>query len=433
MENQPADALAARLRALKERSGQSFGSLARRLHTSTSTLHRYCSGAVVPADYPAVERLARACGAEPAELLELHRLWLLADSARGRAAGRGEPRPAPDGAQDLAALASAAPAEPVPATSPAAPAEPVASAAPAAPAEPVPATASATPAPEPGPAPAGPGPVPAGRRRWRRRLPLVAALLLALGAGGYGVARADWFDRAEPSAGDRPAAAGDHRPPGDPAAGGEVAPATVPTPLEFTARSHVWAGGCDHRYLVDADPATVPPPPVAQDAEEWSAALDAVHGDSTIVEATVRATGAESVVVEALHVRVVARRAPLTWDAFDMSVGCGGALTPAAYQVGLDAERPQLRPVDGYDAMSERELVAPRTPFAVTADEPLALRIEATAAACDCDWYLELEWSSGTERGTLRVDDHGAPFRTSGGGSAEALVYREEQGEWARG
>ncbi|WP_345025730.1 helix-turn-helix transcriptional regulator, partial [Streptomyces sedi] len=86
MGNGPAGELAARLRALKERSGLSYGALARRLHTSTSTLHRYCSGAVVPADYPAVERLAAACGARPDELLELHRLWLAADGARGRAA-----------------------------------------------------------------------------------------------------------------------------------------------------------------------------------------------------------------------------------------------------------------------------------------------------------------------------------------------------------
>ena len=82
MENRPAEELAARLRALKERSGQSFGALAKRLHTSTSTLHRYCAGAVVPADYAAVERLATACGARPDELLELHRLWLSADGVR---------------------------------------------------------------------------------------------------------------------------------------------------------------------------------------------------------------------------------------------------------------------------------------------------------------------------------------------------------------
>ncbi|MBB1246607.1 helix-turn-helix domain-containing protein, partial [Streptomyces durbertensis] len=74
---------ATRLRELKDRSGRSYGALAKRLHMSTSTLHRYCHGAAVPTEYAPVERLARLCGATPEELLALHRLWILADARRG--------------------------------------------------------------------------------------------------------------------------------------------------------------------------------------------------------------------------------------------------------------------------------------------------------------------------------------------------------------
>lgn len=70
------------LAALKQRSGSSFDALARRLGTSGSTLHRYCSGAAVPGDFQLVEKLARLCGAESAHLKELHRLWILADAVR---------------------------------------------------------------------------------------------------------------------------------------------------------------------------------------------------------------------------------------------------------------------------------------------------------------------------------------------------------------
>ncbi|MFD0512552.1 helix-turn-helix domain-containing protein [Streptomyces aureus] len=70
------------LRGLKERSGLSYGVLAKRLHMSTSTLHRYCNGDAVPVDYAPVERLARLCKAGSEELVELHRLWVLADAAR---------------------------------------------------------------------------------------------------------------------------------------------------------------------------------------------------------------------------------------------------------------------------------------------------------------------------------------------------------------
>ncbi|MEU0681348.1 helix-turn-helix domain-containing protein, partial [Streptomyces albogriseolus] len=38
-------------RAAVRRGGLSYGVLAKRLHMSTSTLHRYCNGDAVPADY----------------------------------------------------------------------------------------------------------------------------------------------------------------------------------------------------------------------------------------------------------------------------------------------------------------------------------------------------------------------------------------------
>ncbi|WP_440581720.1 helix-turn-helix domain-containing protein [Streptomyces djakartensis] len=75
---------AALLRALKERTDRSYGSLARRLAMNTSTLHRYCAGDAVPVDFAPVERFAALCGATADERLELHRRWLVAVAARQR-------------------------------------------------------------------------------------------------------------------------------------------------------------------------------------------------------------------------------------------------------------------------------------------------------------------------------------------------------------
>ncbi|MFJ4814478.1 helix-turn-helix domain-containing protein [Streptomyces sp. NPDC088801] len=88
------------LRSLKERAGLSYGALAGRLHLSTSTLHRYCTGDSVPAEFAPVERFGRICRADAEELLELHRRWAVADEARrGRGASPSEgvevPVPAP--------------------------------------------------------------------------------------------------------------------------------------------------------------------------------------------------------------------------------------------------------------------------------------------------------------------------------------------------
>ncbi|WP_308120581.1 helix-turn-helix domain-containing protein, partial [Streptomyces bambusae] len=79
------------MRGLKERSGQSYGSLARQLHVSTSTLHRYCNGEAVPTEFATVDRFVRACGADHDEAVELHRAWLLADARRRAAERSGTP------------------------------------------------------------------------------------------------------------------------------------------------------------------------------------------------------------------------------------------------------------------------------------------------------------------------------------------------------
>ncbi len=192
------------LRGLKDRSGLSYGTLAKRLHMSASTLHRYCNGDAVPADYAPVERLARLCKATPDELVEVHRRWVVAGAARdrerkaaaaaaaaaGTAAGTAQAdgtaapgREAPDAAGGLPgpgarAGTAGAPGSAAPAGSPgsageagtAAEAGPVGAAGPTTPAEPRDDAAPATEGGTAGPAPEGrPRPHPVSRPRTRSR------------------------------------------------------------------------------------------------------------------------------------------------------------------------------------------------------------------------------------------------------------------------
>ncbi|GHC71383.1 helix-turn-helix domain-containing protein [Streptomyces flavofungini] len=135
--------LAALLRELKDRSGLSYGVLAKRLHVSTSTLHRYVNGTAVPTEFAPVERLGRLCRASPDELVELHRRWIVADVSRGRkaegaagaagavevdgvtgaagavgASGAAEAAGADEATEPAEPVASAEPVEPVEATVP---------------------------------------------------------------------------------------------------------------------------------------------------------------------------------------------------------------------------------------------------------------------------------------------------------------------------
>ncbi|MFJ7154906.1 helix-turn-helix domain-containing protein [Streptomyces sp. NPDC101118] len=572
------------MRELKERSGLSYGALARKLHTSTSTLHRYCNGEAMPAEFAAVDRFARACGARQGEALDLHRAWLLADARRraaqraesapgqaaaggagaagssggpagsvgagggvgsagpagARAAGRGgavgpagaagtagpgEPsKPPASGAGESAAspnasagtAASAASAGSAATTgsagSPGASAGSAASAA---------FTDSAAPAAEaeaagvpgavgggegavsagtgggaelpgtfgirPGAAAGGPaagrdgdagGPEsgtgdPAVPAPWYRRrravgaaaagaaagIAAVVALAATLpdGSGGdagrpagstYGaVARGGAGTGTSPAASPSPSPAASTATPtatGTPGASASptatpsspaprTSPAGVPAgdPLAVSVRSHVWANGCDHAYLSARGPAEMAPPPVEQDAEGWAAAQRAVHAKDQIVEVTLAGKGAGPVVLQAVHVRVAHRRAPLAWNVYTMSQGCGGALTPAHFAVNLDAPRPLARPVSGHDG--EHEIPAPTLPLRISGDDPAVLRVEAATSGCDCDWYLELRWSAGGRSGTTRVGADGGPFRTSAANSRPTYGFASELGRWSRG
>ncbi|TWV40378.1 helix-turn-helix domain-containing protein, partial [Streptomyces misionensis] len=177
------------LRELKNRSGHSYGMLAKRLHMSTSTLHRYCNGDAVPADYAPVERMARLCGATAGELVALHRSWVLADARRGQKGAAGDGVTAevaePGGAAEASeaegtaeAVAGEAGPEPVPA--PASAPEP----------EPAPESTAAETA---GTAAAGgpavePGPVTPAPRARRRRPALLAAVAGAAVLGAVALA-----------------------------------------------------------------------------------------------------------------------------------------------------------------------------------------------------------------------------------------------------
>ncbi|MFF6911967.1 helix-turn-helix domain-containing protein [Streptomyces sp. NPDC012466] len=422
---------AALLRTLKERTDRSYGSLARRLAMNTSTLHRYCAGEAVPVDFAPVERFAALCGASPEERLELHRRWLLAVAARQRPRTASAAGTAEEGAV-------AAEAE-----------EP-----------------EAAPAGVDGPAHEAPL---LPRRPWYRRrrvavgLAAACAVFAVLGSlaalpdgrrasadgrapsaapAPSGTAKADAPDRksasptpsgssptarrsapsATPKKKSSPSLSPSARttPPADAAA-----PAT---PLTWSADSQAWKLGCGHDYVVAAPPRQVPPPPVPQDAGVWAASQNAVHGGETLVQLSVQGRTDTAVVLEALRVRVVGRTAPAEGNAYAMDRGCGGSITPRSFDVNLDKDRPIARAVAGSDAGTP--IPAVRMPYRVSARDPEVLLVNARTQACDCRWYLELDWSSQGRRGTVRIDDDGRPFRTSGIKGLPRYVYDTSARGW---
>ncbi|MBJ7901874.1 helix-turn-helix domain-containing protein [Streptomyces sp. DSM 110735] len=405
-------AFAALLRELKQRSGLSYEALAKRAHMSTSTLHRYCKGDGVPTDYAVLSRFARLCRATPEELVELHRRWVLADAARER--GR---KPAADTPVE-------APVEaPVPDTGPESRADRP---------EPVPASPAPSASEEPE-APAAPAP----RRARKRWIPVAAAVAVVVAVStALALDPKDWGTT--PTANDRPtgtaATATGHPTPATPHPSTSASPAkrpsrtpsptgpttTPPThtttapnhpqdhnavPLTVSTRTYGWDDPqCEAKYLINRPPGQVSPPVMGQDVPGWVKANGAVAADEQRVALTVQGTGDETVVIESMHVVVVDSGAPAAWNAYLGSSGCGGGVETRSFGTNLDAAHPVVVPKAGQRGF----------PYKVSQSDPEVLYITAGADTHDVRWYVDLQWNSGGRQGTLRISDHGVPFRTTG-------------------
>ncbi|MFB8418288.1 helix-turn-helix domain-containing protein [Streptomyces albidoflavus] len=418
--------LAELLSTLKERSGLSYGALGKRLHLSASTLHRYCNGDAVPADFAPLNRFARLCRATPEELVEVHRRWILADAAReNRGKGGGGVEVVP--AADSGTPAGTPDAHDAPDT---------------------PDVHDASDAQDVHDAPDTPRP--------RRRLVLAAtagvvavaavgALLVGqlggegagAGAGAgqpAGAARGPVASQASESGSPSPSGSASGKPsaspspsgtpsasPGSSAEGKPAAPAPTGVPFHASVRAHAWENQCSQRYLVDREPDAVRPPPVEQDAPAWVAAMGAVSADEQVVEVTLQGKGSETVVLQALHVRVVRTGEPLPWTDYGTGVGCGGGVALRAFDVDLDQGSPAARAADGQRPF----------PYKISESDPEMFRVTAHTGGRDVSWYLEVEWSSGARQGVFRVDDRGRPFRTSASAGRPAYDYPPGASQWS--
>ncbi|MFH9349062.1 helix-turn-helix domain-containing protein [Kitasatospora sp. NPDC017646] len=394
------DEFAGMLRELKERSGRSYGALATRLHVSTSTLHRYCNGAAVPAEYAPVERFARACGARDEELVELHRRWIVADAARRREPGPGARVAEPEARREE------------PESEPESEPEP----------RPVEVVAAA---------PAG-----AGRRRSRVLLSAVAVVGLAAAVPVFllhGVAKpaADPTVVATLPTTTVPTTAVAAAP----AAASATATPSSPSEDETSAPFHVnvltdnWGSPCDRWFLSARAPGEVAPAPdTAEATDSWAAGLHGVPAGHLRLQLTAQGADATPVVLHAAYIQVVGTQPAPKWNAYTPGSGCGGGLEPASFAVDLDAPAPRAVPVPGLT--DEGKTVTSNFPYRVSATDPQVLDIDATTKSQDVSWYLYLLWSSGDRQGKLRVDDHGRPFRTAGLHGAPA--YFHDGRAWTR-
>jgi hypothetical protein len=189
-------------------------------------------------------------------------------------------------------------------------------------------------------------------------------------------------------------------------------PRALPLPLQVTVLSDNWDTQCDQWFLLRQPPTRVPALPSPQRTNAWAAALGGVPAQDLRLQLTAQGRPGEPIVLHALYVKVVSSTAAPAGNGYTLSSGCGGGLDPASFAVDLDASVPRAHAVSGFKG-GDRE-ASLDFPLQVSATDAEVLDVDAHSLDHDVSWYLYLVWSSGTRQGTLRIDDHGHPFRTVG-------------------
>ncbi|MEU8915138.1 helix-turn-helix domain-containing protein [Streptomyces libani] len=194
--------------------------------------------------------------------------------------------------------------------------------------------------------------------------------------------------------------------------------------------SYNWDEPCGVNYLLQQTPDHVPPPPRApQDTRDWARALGGIGGGHMLLQLTATGTTDDAVVLTSLNVRVVGKRAALSWPVYALGDGCGSGVTPQTFDIDLDDSQPLAKPVAGQDG----DVVVPAKnfPFKVSTRDPQVLNLNVHTEGHDVSWYLEVGWSSGGQQGTVRVNDGGKPFRTSAIDGRKKYAYWPEKKRWS--
>ncbi|MFC6986900.1 hypothetical protein [Streptomyces cirratus] len=181
------------------------------------------------------------------------------------------------------------------------------------------------------------------------------------------------------------------------------------------------AGDCP-LFLVQGDRARVQPPRAGENLQAWARTYDATPMDQEAVTLTVQGRSPASVVLKDARLRITERSSPVKGTVFAPGAfGCGGTLEVRTFRADLDTSR--ITPVEN----------TPNFPYKTSENDPEVFAFVSSTNHCVCSWYLDIDWESGTNAGTVTVDDHGRPFRLVPA-APSATIYRLGQNRrWTTG
>ena len=179
-------------------------------------------------------------------------------------------------------------------------------------------------------------------------------------------------------------------------------------------------------FVVTRPISQVPRPPSGNNFEgrwAWAKRMGGVDVTASLFRTVVSGKEATPVVLQGLHVKVVERRPPMTGTLLSYT-GLGAPQSVRYIQIDLSKSPPK------WDYIGPKGKPEEHFPLRVSASDSEVFDVQAFTLKGDVSWYLEFDYTADGEQRTIRVDDHGKPFRTTAGPAPGQDAYAWTNGRW---
>jgi hypothetical protein len=199
-------------------------------------------------------------------------------------------------------------------------------------------------------------------------------------------------------------------------------------PISFTVSSNadLAAKACQSE-MIKAGPERVVFDPRREgdhpDPHAWGKQYGGVDVGSTHLRLVIAGTSDQTVVLDNLSIKDTASDQVAEDPVYGIYEGCGGLVEARGYSSSLDAKHPRVTPNEG----------SPPFAFKVNPSDPEVIDFSAYSEKGMHAWHLVLDWSTGTDKGQVTIDDAGRDFVTVGDLSTlenPAYMWSWESNNW---
>ncbi len=186
-------------------------------------------------------------------------------------------------------------------------------------------------------------------------------------------------------------------------------------------------------FVIPRPLARIGPPPDASDIDPqfprqlamraaplryaWAHQQGGVDATETLLRISISGSSAAATDLQQLRVRLVHCQPPLKGQLVTY-LGLGSGIGARYFSIDLDSAGPVAEYVDAKGRIKREQPF----PLRVTDSDQEIFDVSAGITRHDCQWTLLLDWTAGARHGTTVIDDHGQPFRTTSGGTADGPI-----------